>query len=104
MEQFIKSKKFPKSISGKQCVGPCYKKNTKVLHPTYLNVITNENDFCPINRIEKIIDGKKIIYDTDVCNDATNIKESENINSYDLLFPYVDFNPELFFIYREKLL
>jgi len=96
MEQFIKSKKYPKSISGKQCIGPCYKKNTKVIHPLYLNIISNVNDFCPINRIEQTINGKKVIIDTDECNDINNIKESENINSYDLLFPYVDFNSELF--------
>lgn len=96
MEQFIKSNKYPKSISGKQCVGPCYKKNTKVIHPTYLNIITNVNDFCPINRIEQNINGKKIIIDTDECNNVNNITSSENINSYDLLFPYVDFDSTLF--------
>jgi hypothetical protein len=95
MEQFIKSTKYPKSISGKQCLGPCYKKNTKILHPTYLNVVTNKDNFCPTNRNETTINGKKVIVYTDVCNDV-NVKEIDKTNSYDLLFPYVDFNPELF--------
>jgi hypothetical protein len=97
MEQFIKSKKYPKSISGKQCVGPCYKKNTKILHPTYLNIVSHIDNFCPIAREEFIINGKKEFRDTDNCNEA-NINKT-NIgteNTYNLLFPYVDFNPQLF--------
>lgn len=97
MEQFIKSHKYPKSVNGKQCLGPCYKKNTKIIHPTYLNIVTSKDDFCPVGREEIFINGKKTLIYTDVCNEVKiNDSEQNTDNTYNLLFPYVDFNPQLF--------
>ena len=43
-------KKYPKSKSGQQCIGPCYKPGTWIIHPVTLDYITNEDfPFCPTN-------------------------------------------------------
>lgn len=43
-------KKFPKSKSGQQCIGHCYKPGTWIIHPVTLDYITNEEfPFCPTN-------------------------------------------------------
>jgi len=99
MEQLINIKSYPKSINGMQCVGPCYKKNTKILHPIYLNVVTNneKNFFCPIVEKKEIINGKKISTYVDECNEINYNKKNINIDSkFELLFPYIDFNPTIF--------
>ena len=47
-------KKFPKSLHGKQCIGPCSKPNIWVVHPTTLEYITNTNfPFCPTEAYSK---------------------------------------------------
>ena len=49
MEQYLHNKRYPTSNSGLQCVGPCYKKNTKIIHPIYSHVVTDlHNSFCPV--------------------------------------------------------
>jgi hypothetical protein len=44
----IKIKKFPRSINNKQCLGPCYKPETKFIHPVYLQNV--KNDFLPVDK------------------------------------------------------
>ena len=94
MEQL--SKKYPKSKSGKQCVGICYKKNTKIIHPIYSHVVTNlNNTFCPVAEFYEKENGKLIKKDIDDCNE--NIQKLDYIyNEFDLLYPYVDFNSQVF--------
>ena len=101
MEHNIINKKYPKSTSGKQCVGPCYKKNTKIIHPMYLSIITDtHNDaFCPVAEWTKTDkdSGKIQRFHVDKCNEYTHKEStSEHATSYDLLYPYVDFNEEIF--------
>jgi hypothetical protein len=101
MEQYNINKKYPKSTSGKQCVGPCYKKNTKIIHPMYLSIITDtHNDaFCPVAEWTKTDkdSGKIQRFHVDKCNEYTHKENtSEYATSYDLLYPYVDFNEEIF--------
>ena len=89
MEQLINIKSYPKSINGMQCVGPCYKKNTKILHPIYLNVVTNneKNFFCPIVEKKEIINGKKISTYVDECNEINyNKKNINNAKIYNSFF------------------
>ena len=90
------SKKYPKSITGKQCVGMCYKKNTKIIHPIYSKVVTLvDYPFCPVAEYYEKDNGKLIKKDIDVCNE--NIQKINNIfNEIDLLYPYVDFNAAIF--------
>lgn len=90
------NKKYPKSMNGKQCVGMCYKKNTKIIHPIYSHVVTNlNNSFCPVAEYYEKENGKMIKKDIDECNE--NIKKIEYIyNEIDFLYPYVDFNSAIF--------
>ena len=94
MEQL--TKKYPKSISGKQCVDLCYKKNTKIMHPIYFNLVTNKNDsFCPVANFFEKQNEKIIKNNIDVCNE--NIQKSNLIfNEIDMLYPYIDFNSMMF--------
>lgn len=94
MEQL--SKKYPKSVTGKQCVGICYKKNTKIVHPIYSRVVTKlHSSFCPVAEFYEKQNGKLIRKDIDECNE--NIQKTDYIyNDIDLLYPYVDFNAQIF--------
>lgn len=91
-ENIYNIKKFQKSIHNQQCIGPCYKKNTKILHPLYFDAVTNlEQSFCPVTKWMR--DGKENIIDD--CYEITT-QESQVYNTHDLLFPYVNFNTQLF--------
>jgi len=93
MEQTSHNKIYPKSVNGYQCVGPCYKKNNKIIHPIYFNVVQNEKqDFCPTNEwIFKHKSGNLQRFYTDKCNNNNDI-----INNNDLLFPYTNFDELVF--------
>ena len=83
-------KKYPKSINGNQCIGPCYEAKTLIIHPISLELVTDTNNFCPINsRLEKNHDARLV----DRCNNPT---ENKNIESKELelsmLNPYIDFS------------
>jgi hypothetical protein len=57
--------KFPKSISGRQCIGPCYYPNVEYAHPHEENAKINVNEpTCPIIKVYTKDDRKSIIYDT----------------------------------------
>ena len=96
MEQTGHNKKYSKSAQGYQCIGPCYKKNTKIIHPTYLNIITNNKDdfFCPTNEwIYKDNTGNLKRFYTDKCENET-VKQN---NIIDLIYPPTNFD-ELSFL------
>lgn len=60
--------KYKKSLSGYQCIGPCYEKNTLIIHPLTLEHIQQgPNPFCPITPFADKF-GK--IIQTDDCNEA----------------------------------
>jgi len=89
------NKKYPKSITGKQCVGICYKKNTKIVHPIYSRVVTNlQTSFCPVAEYYEKENGKLIRKDIDECNE--HIQKTDIMNDNDLLYPYVDFDAKIF--------
>ncbi len=88
------NKKYQKSSSGIQCVGPCYKKNTKIIHPIYLSIVTDEHNdaFCPTaewTNVDKSGKSKKLYVDK--CNEPSKIG-SDYITTHDLLYPYVNFD------------
>lgn len=93
-------KKYPKSKNKFQCLGPCYQPSTIIVHPTLLEIVTNnENPFCPVNEwtYEDPTTGRKQNKMTDICINPT---ENTNISNKDLelniLTPLVDFNAEQF--------
>lgn len=86
-------KKYPKSVHGNQCIGPCYEGKTLITHPVSLNTVTNKDNFCPIN-ISASGNRKE---ETDICLQPT---QNININNKELeinmLNPYIDFNARQF--------
>ena len=93
MEETSHNKRYPKSLHGYQCVGPCYKKNNKIVHPIYFNVVQNDKqDFCPTNEwIFKNNSGNLQRFYTDICNINNNVT-----NYNDLLYPYTNFDELVF--------
>jgi hypothetical protein len=89
-------KKYPKSINNLQCLGPCYNKNTSILHPTQLRTYTSKDSFCPTSvHIEKDPNtGASIKMYTDKCLYPTNNEDELGLSS--LLTPKSEFTKELF--------
>lgn len=84
-------KKYPKSIDGSQCIGPCYKSREIILHPVTLEWITDKhNSFCPINEND---DGEV----TKECAKITSndVKSSKDFD-FEMLLPFVDLTPQRF--------
>jgi hypothetical protein len=93
-------KKYPKSKNNFQCLGPCYKPNTWVLHPITLEHITDEkNPFCAVNEWEYIDEktGKKYDILTDACHNPTDSQPiSKKELEMNIIIPTIDFNSEHF--------
>lgn len=84
---------YPKSNNDIQCIGPCYKPNTHILHPITLEYVTDKkNPFCPTNEWIKS-DVKKIYIDN--CKNPTEDKDTFD-QSLDILIPTVSFNSMYF--------
>ena len=43
--QLINIKKYPKSASGLQCIGPCYPKNKTSMHPIRMDIMREISQF-----------------------------------------------------------
>lgn len=102
MEQTLHNKKYPKSINGYKCVGPCYGKNTSIIHPIYFNTIaTNKNNyFCPTNEWfykDKSNNIQRFQIDECKIEDANKNDTSTNFVYENLLIPYTNFD-ELSFL------
>lgn len=83
------NKKYAKSLTGKQCLGPCYKKNTKIIHPLYLTVTSFNKPFCPVTEYFIMENGKQLKSQVDECIEYD--KNNGNID-IDILYPNLDFN------------
>lgn len=81
--------KYPKSVKGYQCIGPCYKANTLIIHPTELTLVTNEDNFCPID-----IRNKYSL--TDKCLNITSDQSTSKEMEITMLNPYIDFSSKQF--------
>jgi hypothetical protein len=88
------NKKYPKSLTGKQCLGPCYKKNTKIIHPLYLFVVSFDKPFCPVAEHFVVENNKKIKAHVDECIEY-NENNIKNLN-LDILYPNLGFNASNF--------
>jgi hypothetical protein len=103
----INKKKYPKSNSGKDCLGPCYEPMTRVIHPITLDFVTHKNlPFCPTDQWEykDPNTGKKSQLIMDICMNPTSKndigKEDTEMN---ILIPKFNFNCEYFLKYYYKL-
>jgi hypothetical protein len=87
------NKKYPKSINNRQCLGPCYKKNTKIIHPLYLSVVSYNKSFCPVAEYIVKENNKKYYAHTDEC-----IENQEFLNTSNFNYEYNLLNPDLGFL------
>jgi len=94
------NRKYPKSTRKFQCLGPCYQPGTKVIHPTYLDIVTDTaKPFCPVKEWEYVDEttGKKRELSTDTCfNPTKNTNLSNSELELNILIPYIDFDCEYF--------
>ena len=91
----VKHIKYPKSKSGMQCVGPCYKPNTYIMHPITLEYITDKNNiFCPVQEWHDTSPDGITIHITDVCAGFTYDKNKDTADDIEtnIIVPYIDFN------------
>lgn len=73
---------YPTSVSGKKCIGPCYKANDIVIHPISKKSITSIKNFCPILPEYVSVNNKTKITEFDFCNFPTTYHNKKlNINS-----------------------
>jgi len=104
--QLINIKKYPKSASGLQCIGPCYPKNKTSMHPIRMDIISsNQYSYCAVNQFSKYNPEKQkteeVIldkcYNVDNDNDKQN-KADSNENILNVIIPFMDFNLHHFLI------
>lgn len=105
MEKYFDIKIYPKSKSRKQCLGPCYYPKTHIVHPTLLEIVSNNEPFCPVDpwKYTNPDNGEETMYATDICFQPT---EKKNVSSKEvelnMLTPFLDFNSGQFLkIYYE---
>jgi bifunctional DNA-binding transcriptional regulator/antitoxin component of YhaV-PrlF toxin-antitoxin module len=79
MKNRKRTKKYKKSINNIQCLGPCYKPDTYVVHPVYLEHINkyDDNPFCPTeyHEVDDAKTGKKKVIPYDICANPTDISD-----------------------------
>ena len=105
MEKYFDITIYPKSKSKKQCLGPCYYPKTHIVHPTLLEIVSNNEPFCPVDpwKYTNPETGEETTFATDMCFQPT---EKKNVSNKDIemnmLTPFLDFNSGQFLkIYYE---
>jgi len=89
-------KKYPKSLSGKQCIGPCYQAGTWILHPVTLEYYrATDKSFCPTGPYEDKRCPPKNICNIDDCHPVTS-DINENEIHVNMVLPTLDFTCEYF--------
>jgi hypothetical protein len=95
--------KYPKSVNGIQCIGPCYVAGSTMIHPITLEeIILPYDNFCPVdtNIITDKKTGEKIIDTFDFCNTPTVTQKNKKILDKELrikiLAPTFTFNSTYF--------
>lgn len=91
-------KQYPKTINGKQCIGPCYPKGTLFANPQTLTLHVGEtSNVCPINPYiwYDPLSGKKYEHETERCEKPTVVDTGE-IGSLDFIFPTIEFSSDYF--------
>lgn len=98
MSSSNKNDKYPISVNKHQCIGPCYYKGTKIIHPKTLDEVTNNENFCPIDTVLfEDSSGKRDITDIDYCYAPTAHKTNvdsmftENVLTPQFVFSSTNF-------------
>ena len=87
---------YPKSINGRQCIGPCYNSNTTIIHPTTFAYTTPAIDkpFCPV---KDYYDENKTLQNIDICiKQSEGVKNIDNGVHIDISLPIFDFSCNYF--------
>ena len=73
--------KYPKSMNNIQCIGPCYKAGTVIIHPSTLDEITSNVNFCPIDTtvIHDPTTGERSIEHISACYMPTTMQYDMNM-------------------------
>lgn len=104
--QISNIKKYPKSASGLQCIGPCYTKNKRSMHPIRMEIVTSKNNsYCSVNQFSKYNPEKKktdVEY-IDKCFQFQNesdedVVDNEKDTILNIITPYMDFNLQQFLV------
>jgi hypothetical protein len=93
-------KKYPVSVKNQQCIGPCYYKGTKAIHPMTLEVIENNyHNFCPVSSFlyKDENTGKTDTYIADICLVPT-AKETllDDYMKQNVMNPKIEFSSDFF--------
>lgn len=89
-----KINRYPKSVNGHQCVGPCYHHGVRYRHPIYMDKIYNDDGpACPVT-LYKNENGKDV--NADKCLVPTHKKEDTKEMELIGLTPYIAFNDDYF--------
>lgn len=91
---------YPISSNGQQCIGPCYHKNTQIIHPISLDEYTHtRNSFCPVHTFVHIDPVTKIqeLLNIDKCDNPTVDEQQldENLQQHSVL-PQLNFSSDYF--------
>lgn len=86
--------KYQISSNGRKCVGPCARSHTEILHPLTLEYVTNDTNFCPVDKfISSNNDGKVVINYVDKCD---NLDEDHSYQPSELIVPQIVFHKNTF--------
>lgn len=101
MDKYNQSNKpYPIGINGKQCIGPCYKPGTYIVHPITLDYVTSRNvPFCPVPDYEYVDPetGQKSIRRIEQCYVPTESSDQSSREiEMNILLPNMDFSCERF--------
>lgn len=86
--------KYPKSLRGRQCIGPCYPSDIVAIHPTTLEKIDTISEkitkpYCPVDEYENE-EGEKKLYD--FCYPPTFDKTDTTDITGDIVTPLFSFD------------
>jgi hypothetical protein len=91
------SVKYPKSVSGKQCIGPCYYADSTITHPITLEQIKSSANFCPVHRYTYTQNNKTHVSIIDSCLfPTTNEADQSELFEANLIMPQIQFDSKYF--------
>ncbi len=88
--------KYPISMDDIPCIGPCYPAGKYIFHPLDFTYVTGDVPFCPTNK-HNVLDknGQTVVKNLSKCH-PKDILHEKDIDTNDILTPYIVFNPKLF--------
>jgi hypothetical protein len=88
--------RYPKALSGRQCIGHCYEPNVRIIHPTTLETFSLNYPACPITPYQKREGNIKKTIVADKCGNPTHDAQETDKMQINLLTQQVYFDMEQF--------